>query len=84
MSERTPACRCHCRRCGAHFTSEAAFDLHRQGPSGDRRCDLEDERLIEIEGGHCRIADPEYPIVGVTLYEHANAQKARDHFRAAA
>lgn len=81
MSNRTPSCRCHCRCCGAHFTSEAGFDAHRKGPTDERRCDLEDDRLIEIEGGQCRIADPEYPIIGVTLYEHANAQKARDHFR---
>lgn len=36
-------CRSHCRACGTHFSSDGAFDLHRTGPWGDRRC---------IEAGH--------------------------------
>lgn len=36
----TPHCRDHCRGCGCHFRSTAAFDYHRVGsiPRGTRRC----------------------------------------------
>jgi hypothetical protein len=38
----TAFCRCHCRACGAHFTSLRAFDAHRVGPISDRGCELGD------------------------------------------
>jgi hypothetical protein len=74
-------CRCHCRSCGACFTSLQAFDSHRVGPWQDRRCELGDE-LVEIPDGECHVADPLRPKTGVTLYGHPDAEQAQRYFRA--
>jgi hypothetical protein len=75
---RLATCRYHCRSCGAHFTSLRAFDSHRVGPWADRRCELPDE-LIEIEGGACRISNPELSLNAVTLYEDSEAERLREY-----
>jgi hypothetical protein len=72
------SCRCHCRGCNGHFTSLRAFDPHRSGPMSDRRCELPDD-LVELERGVCRIAGPEHPAAGVTLY--GVESNAKEHFR---
>ena len=45
----------------------------------DRRCEFEADGLIEVRG-ICRISDPEHPIVGAAVYEHASANEARRCF----
>ena len=30
--------RCFCASCGAYFGGVRAFEMHRDGPAGDRRC----------------------------------------------
>jgi hypothetical protein len=80
----TPTCRYHCRSCEQHFTSLAAFDAHK--PRSQRRGGClwpEDAPLGEIPGGECRIAS-DVPIVGITLYEHEDAARARQNFAEAA
>jgi hypothetical protein len=75
MKQRT--CTNHCRTCGGHFTSLAAFDAHRE----HFKCTWpEDAPLVEIEHGVCTIGDPELPQAAVRLYEHADAQVAREYF----
>lgn len=77
-------CTYHCRACGGHFTSLAAFDAHRAGPSADRTCYWPDDApLIERQGGVCKHARDGQIRSGVTLYEHASAQRARDTFQTA-
>lgn len=74
-------CRYHCRPCGAHFSSLRAFDAHRIGPMGNRRCELGDADLIERFAGVCKIAG-ETPIIGITVYERPDAAGYRDYRRA--
>lgn len=76
---RVATCRYHCRPCGAHFTSLAAFDAHREGPMDARHCEIPDD-LVERDGNCGIVYDP--PKVGVTLYEHPSAALARTHFQA--
>ena len=77
----TSTCRYHCRACGAHFTSLEAFDAHRAGEMDARRCELADAPLVERAGGSCSIAGPT-PRVGITVYEHVKAARAREAFGA--
>ena len=56
-------CRYHCRTCGQHFTSLAAFDSHRSGPWAERIClrgfeilKRDGDRLLEPVAGECRIS----------------------------
>lgn len=37
--------RCQCAGCGNYFRSTAAFDKHRTGKAGERRCRSTDEML---------------------------------------
>ncbi len=65
----TVFCRCHCRRCGARFTSLEAFDAHHEG-SGEslRPCVFPDEaELVEVIGT-CEIGDPGEPASGAVIY----------------
>ncbi len=71
-------CRCHCRACGAHFTSLAAFDSHRQGFA----CVWPESGLTNVEGD-CLISDPTAPLRRVTLHEHVDAERAREAFSTA-
>ncbi len=50
-------CAYHCAACGGHFASLEAFDLHRFGPWGDRRCLDPDEesRLVVAGRGLCGV-----------------------------
>lgn len=75
----TTHCTCHCRACGAHFTSLRAFDFHLKGTPQDRHCEIP-ESLVEREGV-CKIAGAT-PILNVTVYEHASAERARERFAA--
>ncbi len=77
-------CTNHCRGCDAHFTSLRAFDAHRCGLHGNgaRRCRLGDDLPLVRLAGSCSIADPDRPEIGVTLYEHADAQRVREYHRA--
>jgi len=61
------ACRCHCRRCGSHFTSLEAFDAHHQGSGESLRPCRFPADLVEIRGT-CKLSDPTLPLSGVTVY----------------
>lgn len=77
-------CTHHCRSCGSHFTSLAAFDAHRPKNGRDGGCEWPDDApLCEVEGGECRIASARSH-KGVLLWEHKNAARARERFGAAA
>ena len=81
---KTRTCTYHCRSRGSHFTSLAAFDAHGPQNPKDGSCLWpEDVPLNPIAGGECRIASGRSH-KGVTLWEHENASKAREHFRSAA
>jgi hypothetical protein len=72
-------CAYHCRTCGGHFTSLEAFDAHR------RNCECvwpDDSGLVEIPNAACKLADPDTPEIGVTLYESGRTQRYRDYRRA--
>src|SRR5947208_6132463 len=69
-------CRCHCRSCGGHFSSLEAFDAHR---SGGACTFLDDSGLVELRGV-CKIADPTAPTIGVVVYGHERAGRAREAF----
>jgi hypothetical protein len=78
------SCTNHCRTCGAHFTSLEAFAAHRGGSYKDntRGCWVDDDLpLVELTGT-CKLADPDTPQAGVSVYEHERAAKARDYFGA--
>jgi hypothetical protein len=75
--ERTVHCTTHCRSCGAHFSSTAAFDAHRKGPIDARYCEHPNDvvtlageaRLgIKSAAGVCDVASPSSPQVGVTVW----------------
>lgn len=76
-------CRYHCRECGGHLTSLAAFDAHEPRSRTRSGCVWPDDApLREIPGGECRIGYAE-PVVNVTLYEHArDAERLRTRRRA--
>lgn len=75
----TRSCTYHCRCCGGHFTSLAAFDAHRPRFESAGGCEWpEDAPLVEIVGD-CAIGEPEHPMFATALYEHENAQRVRDH-----
>lgn len=76
----TAFCSHHCAACGSHFTSLGAFDAHRSGPfDGERVCSFPDDApLVELTGS-CRICGP--TLAGVTLYEHADANRLREYRR---
>ena len=73
-------CTYHCRPWDSHFTSLRAFDAHRQGPAGARRCEFPDAGLAERIGG-CKLADPDVPKVNVTLYELESSEGYREYRR---
>jgi hypothetical protein len=77
----TTRCSHHCRECGDCFTSLRVFDLHRVGPWSDRRCDLAGVELVERTGG-CKIANPELPVAGVTVYERPDTAEYRKRMNA--
>lgn len=66
-------CRSHCPSCGAHFTSDGAFDAHRAGShrEGDRHC-LDPEPVeglrVVTDSGRCEISRPHSE--GIELWEH--------------
>jgi hypothetical protein len=72
-----PFCRCHCRSCGGHFTSLAAFDAHRPKNSG--LCEWPSDAPLTERTGNCNITSETF--TGISLYEHKKAQDARDYFR---
>jgi hypothetical protein len=72
-------CSCHCRCCDGHFTSLAAFDAHGPRHGG---CQWPDKPKLIERTGACRVSDPQHPAKRVTLYEHPDAQRAREDFRA--
>jgi hypothetical protein len=80
MTERR--CTYHCRCCGEHFTSLAAFDAHGPRFASAGGCEWPDDApLVELEGGTCTIGDPDNPVIGITLYEHADAGRVREYHR---
>lgn len=65
MQFEAKSCKSHCRGCGRHFASDAAFYRHRRGPVGDRRCaDPADDAELESFTGDCRIDTPGNPYQG--------------------
>jgi hypothetical protein len=76
-----PSCTNHCRACGHHFTSLRAFDAHRRGPMDARRCEPPGPDLAE-RIGICRLAGPDLPIAGGTLYERADSRDYRERMNA--
>lgn len=77
---RTKTCTHHCRECQSHFSSLAAFDAHKPRSSSLGYCQWpEDAPLNPIPGGECRIASGS-PLTDVTIWEHANAQLARERY----
>ncbi|MDQ2760342.1 MAG: hypothetical protein M3Y17_07875 [Actinomycetota bacterium] len=84
-------CSYHCGTCGSHFTSLAAFDLHRAGDygAGTRHCLDPDDviALRAVDGGMCApsVAWNEPPRRGVIVYEYAaDADRMRTWRRKAA
>jgi hypothetical protein len=82
-SSRTQTCRSHCTTCGAHFTGDEGFDLHRVGsyrvPADHfdaRRCidPTEDKRFAAVSG-ECRISDPDNPKAGVAIWNLARRRQ---------
>jgi len=73
VSRQRVRCRAHCPACGGHFTSDAAFDAHREGShrDGERRC-LEPEGVpclrVVTDSGRCEIHSPNAE--GIELREH--------------
>lgn len=72
----TAFCRCHCRRCGAHFTSSEAFDAHHDG-SGEtlRPCRFPDDADRVELFGTCKLDDPSEPARGVVIYRSVREGK---------
>lgn len=75
---RRVTCKCHCRDCGSHFTSLAAFDAHLSGKPGTRVCEFAPDAFRELSGV-CSIGYAEAR-GNVTVYEHVSAERARAHF----
>ena len=76
-------CTYHGRRCGAHFTSLRAFDAHHSGhPEQRDYCSWPDDASLVERMGTCKLADPDVPMVNVTLYEHGTAQDYRERMNA--
>jgi len=79
VSRQRVRCRAHCPACGGHFTSEAAFDAHREGSHrhGERHC-LEPEGVpclrVVTDSGRCEIHSPNAE--GIRLLEHGEAVDA--------
>jgi hypothetical protein len=68
---RTEACSSHCRMCGLHFASDAAFDAHLAG--GRRKWGHyypEDVKVLRIRttDGVCNMSAERE--TGITLWEH--------------
>lgn len=76
-------CRCHCSRCGSHFASLEAFDLHHEGSGATLvPCVFpEDAPLVEITGGTCAVDDPHRPDTDALVYTTVRAQGAARYFR---
>lgn len=53
-AQKRVACRCHCE-CGRHFASLDAFDLHRPGRTGQRKC--VDPSTVRDDKGKPRLAE---------------------------
>lgn len=82
MADRTVGCAFHCSSCGAHFSSESAFDTHRVGrfSPNERRC-VEPADATDRKGrakfeprstsAVCRLGRE--PRVGVTVWTLAGA-----------
>ena len=86
-NSRTHTCRSHCPACGAHFTGDEGFDLHRVGsyrvPADHfdaRRCidPTEDKRFAAVSG-ECRISDPDNPKAGVAIWNLARRRQGVLH-----
>jgi hypothetical protein len=81
----TAFCRYHCRNCGSHFSSLESFDVHRDGPMSDRRCEFPENDLVELQGV-CKISEFDdetsapIPLVG-TIYTTKRAAQAAEYFR---
>ena len=71
-------CTNHCRSCGGHFTSLAAFDAHKPLPRAG--CEWPEEAPLVELSGKCEIGDPENPLKRCDLYEHESAGRAREVF----
>lgn len=88
-AQRTVTCQCHCE-CGRHFASLLAFDLHRPGRTGQRKCVdprtvLTDGKRRLVEKGtdsECRVSIFEKatgnPVIqrGVTVWQTVEAASA--------
>ena len=75
----TRSCRSHCSSCGAHFSGDESFDLHRVGsfrvPADHfdaRRClDPSGDSRFAVVAGECRINDPDRPKMRVAIWSLA-------------
>lgn len=70
-------CTNHCRSCGGHFSSLAAFDKHRTGPYSDRSCTEPETVGLVQKKGDCLLDDPDNPKKNVIIYELATTEEYR-------
>lgn len=77
-------CRYHCRTCESHFTSLAAFDLHRVGPFTNRMCKAPDTiKDLSEKQGICKMDDPDKPL-DAKIYELTSSEEYREYRNAKA
>lgn len=84
----TTYCQFHCRSCGAHFTSERAFDAHRAGSHRENTRHCIDPSTVTGRDavteliGTCRISDGrDHPHEGVSVWmltDSVNRQDVRE------
>lgn len=77
-----PRCSNHCSCCGGHFTSLDAFDAHRPRHSSEGGCEWPRNAPLSELIGDCLLADPDRPLVRVSVFEHSSTTKAREAARA--
>lgn len=74
-------CRAHCGGCGRHFSSQAAFDAHRQGNYPDDRHCVQpwDDEQFAAEDGVCQMYAQE--ATGEVWYLPEQREAVRAAFR---
>ena len=84
-------CRCHCSRCGRHFSSLKAFDAHLVEMTDETMIHLKPRNIPELqmkpEKGFCDLNPESSNAIGGRLYdiiiwEHVDADRARERFAA--